>query len=103
MTDKELIIKSIENYTFYTVSQRLLLKTLYQLANDNCIYASVSEIGKITKISRASIYRILAIFQKDGLISIPNKENSKLNKIILISEKIEQIKDNFTKKTNLQL
>jgi len=103
MTDKELIIKAIENYSFYTISQRLLLKSLYQLASDNCIYASVSEIGKITKISRASIYRILAIFQKDGLISIPNKEKSKLNKIILISEKLEQIKDNFTNKTNMQL
>lgn len=103
MTDKEFIIKSIENYTFYTVSQRLLLKSLYQLASDNCVYASMSDVGKISKISRASVYRILAIFQKDGLISIPNKENSKLNKIILVSEKIEQIKDTFIKKTNLQL
>jgi Fe2+ or Zn2+ uptake regulation protein len=103
MTDKELIIKSIENYTFYTLSQRFLLKTLYQLANDNCIYSSVSEISKITKISRASIYRMLSIFQKDGVISLPNKENSKLNQINLVPKKLDQIKDTFTKKINLQL
>ncbi len=103
MTDSELIIKSIENYSYYTVSQRLLLKSLYQLSNDNCVYATVSEIGKITKISRASIYRMLDIFQKDGLISFPNKETSKLNRIILVPKKLEQIKDIFIKKTNLQL
>lgn len=102
MTEKELIIESIENYSFYTIPQRLLLKTLYQLSDNNCVYESVSELEKITKISRASVYRILSIFQKDGIIYCPVKETSKLNKIILIPEKIEQIKESFLKKSSLK-
>lgn len=102
MSEKELVIESIENYSFYTITQRLLLKSLYQLVTNNYIYASVSEISKITKISRASVYRMLSIFKKDGIILCPAKENLKINQIILVPEKIEQIKENFLKKRSLK-
>lgn len=103
MEDKELLIKAIEHYTFYTSVQRKLLKLLVQIEINHVIRASILELSKITKISRASIYRILSIFQRDGIISLPNKQPSKLNQIILIPEKLELIKDNFLKKTHLQL
>ena len=102
MSEKELIIKAIDSYSFYTTPQRLLLKTLYQLSNDNCIYESVAELGGITKISRASVYRMLSIFQKDGIVSYPSQNSVKLNQIILNSEKLDQIKESYIKKSNLK-
>lgn len=103
MEDKKLLIKAIENYTFYTSVQRKLLKLLVQIEINHVVKASILELSKITNISRASVYRILSIFQQDGIISLPNKEHSKLNQIILIPEKLELIRDNFLKKTHLQL
>jgi len=103
MEDKELLIKAIDHYTFYTSVQRKLLKLLVQIEIDHVVKANVLELSKITNISRASIYRIISIFQQEGIISLPIKENLKLNQIILIPEKLELIKDNFLKKTHLQL
>ena len=102
MSEKELIIKAIDSYSFYTMPQRLLLKTLYQLSDGNCVCESVAELGCITKISRASIYRILSIFQNDGVITYPTNKSAKLNQIILNIEKIDKIKESYIKKTSLK-
>jgi len=102
MEDKEIVIKAVEGYSFYTKPQRKLLKLLMELENDYVIKLSILELSNISGISRASIYRIIEIFKKDGILQLPPQSNTRLNTITLVSKELEVIKTNYLKKILLK-
>jgi Fe2+ or Zn2+ uptake regulation protein len=102
MEDKEIVIKAVEGYSFYTKPQRKLLKLLMELENDYVIKLSILELSNISGISRASIYRIIEIFEKDGILQLPPQSNTRLNTITLVPKELDVIKRNYLKKIFLK-
>ena len=73
-----------------------------ELENDYVIKLSILELSNISGISRASIYRIIEIFKKDGILQLPPQSNTRLNTITLVSKELEVIKTNYLKKILLK-
>ena len=98
MKDKYLLLAAIEDYGFYTSTQRKLLKALVNIEMYNTVKAPVLELSRISNMSKASVYRCIDLFKKDGLLELSNKSTAKLNEFTLNPEKLEDIKDSYLKK-----
>lgn len=67
--DNEMLMEVVDNYDVVRPSTRKLLKTLIQLAKDNCsIKMGIRNLGKMSKTSVPTVYRGLEILEKDGFI-----------------------------------
>ena len=102
MKDKDLIKKAIDNYSFYTVIQRKLLKFLVENEIDNKVKSTILEINKISGISKASIYRCIDVLKLDGVLKLSNKTSSKINGFNLNIKKLNEIKESYLKKESLR-
>ncbi len=100
MKDKELLMKAIDSYSVYTTRQRILLKILINMALDDVIVISVMELHKLSKTSRPSIYKCIALFEKDEIIE-PIKDIDglvRLNTYRLNSNKVDNIVRHYLKR-----
>ena len=100
MKDKELLMKAIDSYSVYTDRQRKLLKMLINMAVDDVIVISVIELHKLSETSRPSIYKCIALFEKDEIIE-PIKDIDgliRLNTYRLNANKIDNIVRHYLKR-----
>jgi Fe2+ or Zn2+ uptake regulation protein len=96
--NKELLLKAIDSYSLFTVTQKKLLKTLVNMAVDNVVVASIVDLRKIINSSRVTIYSALEFFEKEGVIEILNTKGKKFNSYRLKQSKLNEIINHYVKK-----
>lgn len=103
MKDKELLMKAIDSYSTYTERQRKLLKILINMAVDDIVVVSAIDLHKLSETSRPSVYKCIALFEKDELIE-RIKDNDgiiRLNSYRLNTNKIDNIVRHYLKRESL--
>ncbi len=98
MNDKEFLVKAIDNYACYTKARRKLLKIFVNIALEDISIISVTDLQKITKFSKTSIYRAIRTFKADEMIEsvLPRSNIYKIN-----SSKLDVIVRHYLTKQNL--
>lgn len=79
MNNKELLLKAIDNYDEYVLTQRETLKALVNLSIDSVVTVSPTAFSKLIKIRREIIYYNLKIFEKDKFIVKITKTTKRAN------------------------
>ena len=102
MNEKNLLIEAIEQDSFYTKTQRRLLKSLVDLEENYIIKCTVFELSQLSGMSRASVYRCIELLNKENVIEIKNTTSNTLSLFSLNNVKLEEIKKNYLKKLSLR-
>jgi len=100
MNNKELLLKAIDNYDEYVLTQRETLKALVNLSIDSVVTVSPTAFSKLIKIRRGIIYHNLKIFEKDKFIIKITKTTKRANVFRLNKIKLDYLIKLYENKRN---
>jgi len=90
MKNRELLLKAIDHYEVYISQGRAVLKALVAVADENNIATiSITDLSKLSKVSRQGIYNTMLYLVKDKLIE--KRPSSRLTTFVLNPEELEKI------------
>lgn len=93
MDNKQLLLKAIDQYDDYTLSQRSILKLLVKISVNEVAVISTNTISRVLKITNQTIHSAIRRFNKDDLVNY--RYNAKLSKIYLNTNKLREIIQRF--------
>jgi DNA-binding MarR family transcriptional regulator len=100
MDNKELLLKAIDNYDVYSLTQRETLKALVNISIDSVATVSPTGLSKLIKIKRGIIYHNLKIFEKDKFIEKITKTTKRASIFRLSEPKLDYLVKLYENKRN---
>lgn len=88
---KEIILKALDYYDDYPKVQRKILKTLIEIAVDNMVIVTPTNLSKMAAVSRPSVYQTITILKNDEIIKSLADANKNKYKFIINIEKLSNI------------
>jgi len=98
---KKLLFEAIDHYSLFTNAQKNLLKILIEIAVDNLVITSMTDLKKLTKATRITLSTGLDLFEKEGVIEIFKSNGVKFTSCQLQQKKLDDIVIHFQKKAQL--
>ena len=99
--NQDLLMEAIDNYDMYTLSEKIVLKTLIELAIKDVVIISVLKLSQMTKVSRPIVYKALELFEENKLIKRIKKPKSKVSHFNINSIMFDDIIKNYVLQQNI--
>ena len=100
--NKALLLKAIDNYELITHNERLVLKTLVQIAVDNIAVINIKKLSELTKVSRTLIYKAIDSFAQHGLVERGKSTRASLSTFKLKPVNLENITKHYLAQKNIK-
>jgi len=98
---KELLFEAIDHYSLFTKSQKKLLKVLIEIAVNDLVISSITDLKKLTQATRITLSTGLDLLESEGMIQISKSNGVKFSSCKLQQPKINDIVVHFQKKADL--
>jgi predicted transcriptional regulator len=98
ISDKDLVIKAIEDYDLYSKSDKKLLGAFIDLQVANSVMVRINSLSKLMGVTRAMIYNSIKKLMDDGIISRVNTKYSRVSNYSINYSRLEQLVELYNKK-----